>query len=171
MHEDYRFTWFPFEPAPYSPVRALAGTSMSSEDFYGMARPATDSKKSYGAIQYTDVSRDTTTTYDSSTASIKLSDAGRHQMWLKLPPTQRQHNLSCYIYREADYAGTAPQVSVYHPSGNHTYTDSGSASAWNELSGTFSPDSVPQYVVIELVSNNTATSGNYAVYFEDIAIT
>jgi hypothetical protein len=35
-----------------SPLRAIAGTGMSTDDFYGIARPVADASKSWGAVQY-----------------------------------------------------------------------------------------------------------------------
>jgi len=36
------------------------------------------------------------------------------------------------------------------------------------LTDTFTPQSGTQYVIVELVSNNTATSGSFATYFDDL---
>ena len=53
---------------------------------------------------------------------------------------------------------------------DRTVTDTGSAGAWNQLTDTFTPASNPGWVIVELVSNSTATSGSYAVYFDDLEV-
>jgi hypothetical protein len=47
-------------------------------------------------------------------------------------------------------------------------TDSGASGQWNQLTATLTPTGKPPYMVVELVSNNTATSGNFKVYFDDL---
>jgi hypothetical protein len=53
---------------------------------------------------------------------------------------------------------------------NRTVTSVGSAGAWEELTDTFTPSATPAYVVVELVSNNSATSGSFGAYFDDLAV-
>jgi hypothetical protein len=137
---------------------------------YGITRPATSAKKSWGAVQYKPGVRETTTTRGSSTASIKFADAGKHQMFV--PTDGTSTTIAVYAYREADYAGTNPQLIVKQPGvADDTTTDAAAASQWNELTTTLTPSATPPYVVVELVSNNTATSGSYAVYFDDLSVT
>jgi hypothetical protein len=163
-----RMPWVFAAPTEWSSFRAITGTGMATNDSFGMARPATDSKKSWGAIQYTDVSRETTTKR-TGTASIKLADAGRHQMFV--PTTNASTTFSVYVYREADYAGTNPQMVIKQPGqSDTTVTDAGSASGWNQLTTTLTPAASPGYVVVELVSNNTATSGDYDTFFDDLVV-
>lgn len=157
-----------FALSPESPLRAIAGTSESTDDLYGFTRPTTSAKKSWGAIQYMDVSRDTTTKR-TGTASIKIADAGLKQ--IIVPVTNESTTISVYAYREANYAGTNPQMIIRQPGQSaRTSTDAGSASSWNQLTDTFTPAASPPYVIVELVSNNTATSGSYAAYFDDLVV-
>ena len=51
-----------------------------------------------------------------------------------------------------------------------TVTDSGGAAGWNLLTTTLTPAALPGWVVIELASNNTATSGSYGVYFDALTV-
>jgi hypothetical protein len=44
-----------------------------------VTRPTTSAKKSWGAVQYQPVERETTTTYDSSAASLEITNEGRAQ--------------------------------------------------------------------------------------------
>lgn len=162
------FPWRPFNLASYSPLRQKTGSSMSADDLYGITRPTTDSKKSWGAIQWEPIERETTTTYNSSTASIKLADAARHQTWV--PVQAEQTKIAVRVQREADYAGTDPQLTIIEPDGTATTTtnEGGAAGTWYEMSVTITPSG--NYVIAELVSNNTATSGSYAVYFDSLVI-
>lgn len=159
-----------WEQAAYSPIRAITGSGTASDDWLGHARPATAAKLSYGPLQYVPLVRDTATTYSGSPASVELSDAGRVQF--KVPTDGSAITISVRAYREANYAGTNPQMIIRQPGQSaRTTLDSGSASAWNLLTDTFTPAAAPGYVLVELVSNNTATSGSYAAYFDDLQVT
>jgi len=152
-----------------SPLRAITGLFPAAQDIFGLIRPATAGKISWGVAQFNDVSLSTTQAH-SGTYSLKLADAGRQQYII--PVINISMTLACYVYREANYAGTAPQM-IIHQSGQSdiTLTDAGSASAWNQLTNTFTPAATPPYIIVELVSNNTATSGSYNTYFDDITVT
>lgn len=170
LRQGYKLPFDITNPSRWSPVRGIAGTSEATEDFYGKTRPTASAKKSWGATQHTPGERETTTTHSASTASIKIPDAGIHQMFL--PVSAVSTTITAQVYREANYAGTLPQLIVKQPGqSDQTDTDTGAASQWNELSVTLTPSATPAYVVVELVSNNTATSGSYAVYFDSITVT
>lgn len=159
--------WQPFALSEWSPVRALADSGAASDDLYGRARPATSGKRSWGAISAPDISRSSTQAHSGS-YSLKLADAGRVQ-WV-VPTTNVSTTFSVYVYREADYAGTAPQLIVKQPGqSDTTVTDAAAAGQWNQLSTALTPAASPGYVVVEIVSNNTA-SGNVAVYVDDLAV-
>lgn len=145
------------------------GQSPPSTDFYGLDRPSVDAKKTRGAIQYQNMYRETTTVPSGEAESIKFSDAGVHQFFV--PITNKNMKISIETYREANYAGTNPQMIIKQPGqSNRTQTDTGSASQWNELADSFSPATSPGYFVIEIRSNNTATSGSYAAFFGKLAV-
>lgn len=159
-----------WEQAAYSPIRAITGSGTASDDWLGHARPATAAKLSYGPLQFVPLVRDAATTYSGSPASVELSDAGRAQF--KVPTDGSAITISARVYREANYAGTNPQMIIRQPGQSaRTTLDSGSASAWNLLTDTFTPAASPGYVLVEFVSNNTATSGSYAAYFDDLQVT
>lgn len=162
-------TWLPFMPSPLSALRALASGSPATLDLDSHARPATNAKNSWGPRQFMDVSRSVAQYRGASGASLKLADAGRVQF--VVPVTAVSTTFSAYVYREADYAGTLPQMIVKQfGQADTTVTDTGSAETWNQLTTTLTPSATPVYAIIELVSNNTATSGSYAVYFDDIGV-
>jgi hypothetical protein len=156
----------------WSKIARIAGTGEATDDFYGITRPTTSSKKSWGAIQQQPVSRSTTQTYGSSTSSLKLSDAGRVQM--RVPVTAVSTTISLRVYREANYdagAGTLPKMVIKQDGqSDRTTTDAGAVTTWNLLTDTFTPAALPGWVVIELVSDNAATSGSYAVYFDNLTV-
>lgn len=166
--DGYQFPWNPFALSSWSTLRRKAGTSMASDGLFGITRPATDSKKSWGAIQGYEKVRETTTTR-TGTASIKLSDAGVHQMFV--PTTNTSTTISVYVQWEADYAGTLPQLIVKQPGqSDQTDTATGSSGNWEQLSVTFTPAATPSYCVVELWSHNTASSTNYDTFFDDLVV-
>jgi len=162
------YPWHAVALSEWSQVRAIAGTGMAAGDMYGMTRPTTDSKKSWGAVQYAEPRRDTGTKRTGA-ASLKLPDAGRHQMFV--PTANASTVFSCYVYWGADYAGTKPQMVVRQPGqSDMTVTATGTAGNWEQLTTTLTPAASPGYCVVELVSSNTATSGAYATYFDDLTV-
>lgn len=165
----YRSPHAEYSLSPYSPLAAITGTSQPSEDILGTARPATAAKISWGAFQLVPGQRETTTVYDTSTASIKFDDAGEQQF--TVPVTAVSTTISVRAYRETNYAGTNPQMIIRQPGvSDRTTTDAGSATTWNELTDTFTPDAGTAYVIVVLKSSNTATSGSYAAFFDSLAV-
>lgn len=163
-----RYPWQFGNLSEWSALRALAGTGMAADGLFGVARPATDGKKSWGAVQYVEPRRDTGTKRTGA-ASVKLPDAGRHQIFV--PTANVSTVFSCYVYWGADYAGTKPQLVVKQPGqSDTTVTATGSAGNWEQLTTTLTPAASPGYCVVELVSNNTTTSGTYATYFDDLTV-
>ena len=164
----YRVPWLFGELSSWSQVKALTGTGMATDDLFGITRPATASKKSWGAVQYMGQVR-STAQYQAGAASLKLPDAGRVQWFV--PASAESTVVSVYVLREADYTGTSPQL-ILKQSGQSdvTVTDAGTSAQWNQISGTVTPGSYPAWIMTELVSNNTATSGTYGVYFDTLAV-
>jgi hypothetical protein len=156
------------ELSEYSPLKAIVGTNEATTDFYGMTRPTTSGKKSWGAIQYDNVVKDGTTKY-SGNYSLKFKDAGRKQ--LIITGTSAITTVtSIKVYRDSNYTGTYPQMIIKQPGqSDRTTTDTGSSGTWNTLTDSFTPATYPPYIIVELVSNNTATSGSYAVYFDSLS--
>lgn len=162
--------WNPFHLASYSTLLQMTQSSPSSDDLYDLTRPTTSGKKSLGPIQWQPKERETTTTRGSSTASAKIEDAGEIFV-ARVPVDGSQITVSIYVNREANYAGTNPTL-ICRQAGqsDNTDVDTGSSGAWNELSCTFTPSSTPGFVEIYVSSFNTATSGSYAVYIDDLTV-
>lgn len=168
--DGFKFPWIYGELSKWSQVARIANASGVTDDLFGITRPATDSKKSMGAFQTVQAIRETTTTQGSSTASIKIPDAGE-QFLMRVPVANESTTISIYCYREADYAGTLPQIIIRQPGqSDRTTTDTGSASSWNQLTDTFTPAATPPYVDVFVKSNNTATSGNYDTFFDTMTV-
>jgi hypothetical protein len=156
-----------FTDVALSSITAIGGIYPTLHDFFGVERPA--GKESVGAIQYRVIERETSITKDASVASVKLNDAMRCQIFVPIGAVST--TIKVQVYRETNYAGTLPQMVIKQPGqADRTTTDTGSASQWNELSDTFTPSATPCYVVVELVSNNTASSGSYAVRFDKLSV-
>lgn len=164
----YRFPYQFAALSNYSSFGAKAGMNPPADDFYGMLRPATNSKCSWGAIQYQPFSLDTTT-FHAGTGSYKLADAGRIVM--QIPTGAVSTVFSVYCYREANYAGTLPQMIVRQAGQADTIvTDTGSASTWNQLTTTLTPAAAPVWVEVLFISNNTASSSSFAAYFDTFSV-
>jgi len=164
----YKFPWWFGSLSEWSQVRAVTGSNEPAVDLFGVARPATAAKNSWGPVQWQGQERDTATVRGGS-ASLKLPDAGRAQFYV--PTDGTAITISVYVYHEANYAGTLPQMVIKQPGqADRTTTDVGAAGGWNQLTDTFTPDASTDFVVVELVSNNTAAAGNYATYFDDLSV-
>jgi hypothetical protein len=150
---------------PGSPISLYGcGQSPPSTDFYGLPRPSTDSKKTRGAIQYNVVERETVIVPQGTSESIKMPDAMVHQIFV--PITGKKMTFSVSVYREANYAGTNPQMILKQPGQSDIIvTDTGSSETFNTLSHSYTPASFPTFVVMQLLNDNTAVSGDYATYF------
>ena len=154
---------------PYAYAGAVTGSSETSTDLFGITKPTTASKSSWGAIQFQCHQRETTTTRGGSTASVRFEDAGEMQIWV--PVDGSEITVSVYCYREANYAGTNPRLVIKEPgSADRTTTDAAAASQWNELTDTFTPSGDTDYVVVCLQSLNTAVAGDYEAFFDDLTV-
>ena len=162
--------WRQSRLSQWSQVRALTDSgNVPADDFFGVTRPVTNGKRSWGAIQRVDSERETGTVR-TGTASIVLHDAGRHQIFV--PIDGAQSTISVWVYREANYAGNLPQMLIKQPGqADRVTTQAGAVGAWEALTDTFTPAALPTYVVVELVSRNTAAALAYDVFFDDLVVT
>jgi hypothetical protein len=153
-------------------LTAKTGTSMSSDDMYGLTRPTTDSKKSWGAVQFSDNERTTDLAHGGS-VSLRMTDAALHQMFV--PVSNVSTTIAVWVYREAEYTGTNPTMTIKQPGqADRTTTDAGAAGQWNQISDTFTPAATPPWIVVELSSLNETEDalyvGNYDVYWDDLTV-
>jgi hypothetical protein len=153
-----------------SAMKQIGSTSPATLDLFGKTRPVTASKGTPGAVAWVPKELEATTVYEGTGANLQ-DDAGRQQ-YGPYPVDAVSYSFSIYVYRETNYAGSNPQVRIIQP-GQATIelTDSGAAASWNELTHTFTPVSLPPWIVIELVSRNTAAAGDYGVIWDQMALT
>ena len=158
-----------FGLADYSSLVAIAGNSEPSADMFGIPRPVTASKNSWGAVQSNSIERETGTV-EAGSVSLGMPDASRHQMFIPVTAVSTTFTVQCR--RETNYAGTLPQMIIKQPGvADDVTVDVGSVNVWNELTTTLTPSAGTTYLIMELVSNNTATSGSFAAFFDTITVT
>jgi hypothetical protein len=146
----------------------LAGSGETASDLFGQTKPATAAKSAWGAIQPRNYVREGTTVYAGSSA-LKIPDAGDVSFFVPVDGTEI--TISVQVYREANYAGTNPRMIIKEPGqSDRTTTDAASSGQWNELTDTFTPNGGAGFVEVVLRSLNTATSGSYAVFFDDLKV-
>ena len=163
----YKLPWQFGELSQWSQVRAIAGKDAPHADFFNIPRPPLPGQNSWGPIQFQGQIRNTAITRNASMASLQLPNAGRLQMFR--PVRNVAITVSIWVQRGANYAGVNPQMRIKQPGqADRVTTDVGAAGVWNQLLDTFTPAAAPPFIVIEMVSNNVAVVGNYAVYWEDL---
>jgi hypothetical protein len=141
----------------------------SSVDFFGTTRTTTSNKTTWGAIQYQKLARETGTVLAGS-VSLALNDASRLQF--VVPTTAVSTTISVKVRREADYTGTLPQMIIKQPGqSDRTTTAAAAVNTTETLTDTFTPSALTDFVVVELVSHNTAAATNFKVFFDDLDVT
>ena len=145
----------------------LPDYSSLTEDLHGLER-LPNGKDTRGAFTYKEVEYGTT--YRSGDSSIKLADAGRHIIPF-IVDSNRSYKITVYVYRESDYAGTLPEIQIRRVGQSAVVvTDTGSAGQWNKLTTTVNTGDNDKFIHLEYFSQNTASSGDYACYFDDLTI-
>ena len=100
-----------------------------------------------------------------------MDDAMRHSFVVPIEEGSGNIRIKINCWRETDYAGTNPQMVIKRPGvADATQTDGGSSGQWNGLTYTLTPAVDDRFFILELVSNNTAISGNYKVYWTGLVI-
>jgi hypothetical protein len=165
----YKMPWFPGELSEWSLLSALTHPVPSSVDFFGTTRTTTSNKTTWGAIQYQKLARETGTVLAGS-VSLALNDASRLQF--VVPTTAVSTTISVKVRREADYTGTLPQMIIKQPGqSDRTTTAAAAVNTTETLTDTFTPSALTDFVVVELVSHNTAAATNFKVFFDDLDVT
>jgi hypothetical protein len=168
LKKGFRFPWLFGSLSKWSTITRQTGINESQIDFFGINRPETSAKKSWGAIQYTGAIRSSTTA--DSGAAIKLPDAGQ-QLVMRVPTTNATATISLKVYREADYTSTYPQLLVRQPGQSDVLTtDVGTSNTWNTLTLTLPPAANPHFADVFAVSNNTTGAGSVATYWDTLTV-
>lgn len=166
----FQFSWWMGELGPWSQIRAIAGSNEPGEDFYGIRRPATASKNSWGPIQYHDMEAETGTVQAGTYARV-LHDAGS-VLVKRIPITGVQITVTLYVRREANYAGNLPRMIIKQPGQADQITAMTAAvNTWEQLTDTFTPASPPGFVELWIESRNTAVAGNYETFYDTMDVT
>lgn len=165
----FRQHWWFGELSQWSQIAAITGSNEPTLDLHGMIRPPNAAQNSWGPLQWQGQVQETTTVRGGN-ISVGLPDAGRWQIFV--PCTNTQTTISIYVYREANYAGGLPQMLIKQGGqAVRTTTDVAAASQWNLLTDTFTPAACTSWLLVELVSRNTAGAGNFECFFDDMAVT
>ena len=168
LYEGYKFPYSFGQYSQWSLLSNQNNPNTPTADMYGVTRKAT-AKSTIGPVEYQNISRITTTNY-SLPSAVSLPDTTRVQFKVPVTAVSTTFSVRCYI--QSDYAGTNPQVVIKQPGQSDTTLNAtGGSGSWQLLTTTIIPSSGTDYVVIELVSHNTATSGLYAVLFDDLVVT
>lgn len=161
--------WLPlFGLSEWSQTARIAGSSEAVDDLFGIVRPTTSAKNSWGAIQLREAERETGTVQTGS-AALTLADAGDHQIFVPVTATSTTFEVAARY--ESEYAGTLPRLIVRQPGqADQVDTMVAAADTWETLSLTFTPSATPPYVVIILRSLNTSVSGDFDTYWDDLDV-
>ena len=165
----YKFPWDYLAPSvAYNDNIYASDTGTLTKDIYGLPRPGGD-KFTRGAVQFRGVTRDSSE-YKIAPSSARMDDAS--QQLFRVPiDAAKKITVTIYVKREANYAGTNPQLTVrLSTSGATTDTDTGSVGVYNKLTVVVTPGANDRWAQIELTSNNTASSGSYKVWFDEFRI-
>ena len=166
--DKYRYPVRFFPPSEWWDNAQYAGLYPANEDIYGVPRPTTNTKRSLGPYQDFYATHDTATVYGGEAASLEHVDARRTQF--RVPTSSLALTITVWVYAEAGYAGTAPQLIVWQPEQTAVEdTASGTTAAWEQLSVSFTPAAAPPYIWVELASDNTAAA--VGVYWNQVSVT
>lgn len=170
LKSGYCIPWDWLSPTNWNLDVYTQDTSGKTIDLYGIDRPGTGSGKiTRGAIQFKNVARDGSV-YRTSPSSMKMEDNTKHIFNIPVDG-DNTYRITVYVNRETNYAGTNPQIVVKSASQSDVVvTDSGSSGSWNKLTATFTTGSADRFIQIELRSNNTASTGDYQVNFDELSV-
>jgi len=160
----YKIPWNIHEPRAYNASILQSSTSGLTKDIYGLTRPSSG-KFTRGAVQFKGVDRDASE-YLTAPSSMRMNDAS---ICINTLPINagRKITVSIWVKREANYAGTNPQLVLSIPDGTQVVsTDVGASAQYNNLVASITPGVGNKWLQVEFRSNNTATSGNYRVWFD-----
>jgi hypothetical protein len=166
--DTYRYPFRLFPPSEWWGVVGQ-GIYPANEDFYGVMKPLTDTKLNWGFQQLYAIERDTVTTYGGEGSSLEQPDARTTQF--RIPISGDPVTVSAFVLRETNYAGSLPKVVVSQPGQDDVESVAvGAADTWEEVTVSFTPGASPPYIWVDLVSQNTAGAGDYAVYWQRLSV-
>ena len=162
----YRFPYDPFLYTDWNPDIFANTTSGYTEDVFGISRPTRTNR---GAVQFRGVQRDSDIS-KTGLSSLRMDDASRHRITIPVE-AGGTYKATVFVRRDVDYTGTLPQIMIDSPGQTAvTITDTGAVGEWSKLTAVITVGDKDRFVQIELRSNNTASSGDVSVWFDDIAV-
>ncbi len=167
--DGFKFPWQFSELSEWSQVAAIAGTGEATDDLFGLTRPVTSAKKSWGPVQFVDAERETGTVQAGSVGRV-LNDAGL-KFVRRVPVDNTSTTITLYVRKQTNYAGSEPRMIIRQPGqSDSTDTLTVAVDTWEQLSVTLTPAALPPYVDVYVESRNTATSGSYKVFYDTMAV-
>lgn len=168
----FKFPWWTDGLSEWSQVQAIAGSSEPNVDLFGVVRPVTASKNSWGPVQFHDMEIEAGTV-QAGTYSRVLHDAGQ-VLVRRIPITGVQIAVTLYMRFEADYEpdpASLPRMIIKQPGqADRNTVMTVAANNWEQLSDTFTPASPPGFVEVWAESRNTAAAGNYEVFYDTMGV-
>lgn len=162
----YKFPYDSNKILDINPDIFEAGNSGLTSDVFGTDKHGKDIR---GAIQFYGAKR-TSGEYRTAPSSAELIDTSKHIITIPATPGAT-YQIKAYVKRETNYVGTNPQLVLKAPSvADVTATDAGSSGAWNKLQETITLGSNDKFLQVEVRSSNTATSGDYSVFVDDLTV-
>lgn len=162
----YKFPFLEGDLSRWSQIARITGSNEPAEDYYGIPRPVTASKNSWGPMQYVERNIETGTV-QAGTQARELPDAGQIRVF-RVPCAAEATTVTLYMRYEADYSGgNLPRMIIKQPGvADRVTTMTVGANTWQQLSDTFTPAATPSYFEVWVESRNTAGAGNYKVYYD-----
>jgi len=161
----FKFPWRFGELSEWSQIAAITGVDERNTDLYGIRRPATAAKNSWGPVQFVDREAETGTVQAGSVARV-IHDAGQ-TLVRRVPVTAVEITVTLYMRYETNYAGDLPRMVIKQPGqADEIDTMVEAADTWEQLSVTFTPAALPAYVEVWAESRNTAAAGDYDVFYD-----
>ncbi len=143
------------ELSEWSQIAAITGSNEPTEDLFGIVRPTTASKNSWGPVQFHDRELETITV-QAGTYARTLLDAGS-VLVRRVPHVGAEVTVTLYMRYGNTYAGNLPQMVIKQPgAADQVSTVVAAADTWEQLSDTFTPNADPGYFEVWALSRNTA---------------
>lgn len=150
--------------SPAFPIAPAANSKYSM--FKGPGSTTTAINYTPGALEVENSCQPSTKVAHSGANSLRILGPGYCDF--AIPVAAQSTTVSIWAYHDSAYAGTLPQLQVLNGTqtgvANATVTSTGAASAWSQISLTFTPASAG-IVTMRIVGNSTAPYGS--AFFDD----
>lgn len=152
----FRFPWWFGELSEWSQVKQILGSGEPAVDLFGIARPATAEKNSWGPMQFVDRELESGTVYAGTYGRV-IQDAGQTFV-RRIPVTGVEITVTLYMRRSTNYEGNVPRMVIKQPGQADEITNMTAAvNTWEQLSDTFTPASEPGFIEVWAESRHAPT--------------